>query len=60
MTHAIGQLIVLIIGAAIGSPIGALILQLVCKMVVEFKPPYGMAYCYVPRSFRENVPTYLR
>ena len=41
------------IGSYIGSVIGhcafwalfgAFILQLVCKMVVKFKPPYGMAY----------------
>ena len=45
MADSIGLILIWqIVGAAIGSLIGALIVQLACKMVVEFKPPYGMAY----------------
>ena len=43
--QALGQLFVVqILAAAVVALLGALIVQIVCKMVAKFMPPYGMAY----------------
>ena len=44
MIELLIQLGIVVLALALGAVIGAVFLQYIAKLVVKFKPPYGMAY----------------